>query len=292
MIKFLCNVYSQFHLAATDEPPQRVTGSIGLTVPSLQRIRERVGDAQLELEGTMFSIVEDDNDTIMTVTCPWGNIIHLYDISIDDHYSADATETSESPQKMVKLHTEGGAYGAHRMAVRGNPGIRYIEIACRMGTVDSIAEFYEEMLGCHVFRTKAVSAIDIDSTTNDGSNNASSEVEVAVVCVGPGVHMTFVENQQLSDDTIKQMEGVHACIYIPNFQTTYNALKDRNCIWTNPRFTHLDSCDSWEEACASRTFRFKDVLDLKTGKKILEFEHETRPMLHGQYMKVPKYVSN
>mmetsp|Transcript_7678 Transcript_7678/g.13825 ORF Transcript_7678/g.13825 Transcript_7678/m.13825 type:complete len:241 (-) Transcript_7678:53-775(-) len=240
----------------------------------------------------MFSIVEDDNDTIMTVTCPWGNIIQLYDISIDDHYSADATETSESPQKMVKLHKEGGAYGAHRMAVRGNPGIRYIEIACRMGTVDSIAEFYEEMLGCHVFRTKAVSAIDIDSTTNDGSNNASSEVEVAVVCVGPGVHMTFVENQQLSHDTIKQMEGVHACIYIPNFQGTYNALKDRNLIWTNPRFTHLDSCDSWDEACASRTFRFKDVLDLKTGKKMLEFEHETRPMLHGQYMKVPKYVSN
>eukprot|EP00585_Thalassiosira_rotula_P025431 CAMPEP_0196228202 /NCGR_PEP_ID=MMETSP0913-20130531/143_1 /TAXON_ID=49265 /ORGANISM="Thalassiosira rotula, Strain GSO102" /LENGTH=353 /DNA_ID=CAMNT_0041507785 /DNA_START=124 /DNA_END=1185 /DNA_ORIENTATION=- len=277
----------QFHIAANEEPPQRVTGSIGLAVPSLQRIRERVGNAQLELEGTQFSIVNDDKVAIMTITCPWGNTFHLYDISIDEQHPVDLT--GESSQKMVKMHAEGGAYGPHRMSVRGNPGIRYVEIACRMGTVDSIAEFYEQMLGCHVTRTNA--ELDIDSTTNDGSN-ASSEVKVAIVCVGPGVHMAFVENQQLSDNAIQQMEGVHACFYIPNFQGTYNTLKDRNLIWTNPRFTHLDSCDSWEEACASRTLRFKDILDVKTGEKVLEFEHETRPMMHGQYMKVPRYDPN
>jgi len=277
----------KFHIAANEEPPQRVTGSIGLAVPSLQRIRERVGNAQLELEGTQFSIVNDDKVAIMTITCPWGNTFHLYDISIDEQHPVDLT--GESSQKMVKMHAEGGAYGPHRMSVRGNPGIRYVEIACRMGTVDSIAEFYEQMLGCHVTRTNA--ELDIDSTTNDGSN-ASSEVKVAIVCVGPGVHMAFVENQQLSDNAIQQMEGVHACFYIPNFQGTYNTLKDRNLIWTNPRFTHLDSCDSWEEACASRTLRFKDILDVKTGEKVLEFEHETRPMMHGQYMKVPRYDPN
>lgn len=274
----------QFHLAAAndDEPPQRVTGSIGLTVPSLQRIRERVRDALSELKGTLFSIVEDYNKDTMTVTCPWGNTIHLYDIAIDeDHQSTDAA--SQSSQKMVKLHGEGGAYGPHRMAVRGNPGIRYVEIACRMGAIDSIAEFYERMLGCHVTRTKAV-------PTSDSST--AGEVGVAIVCVGPGVHMTFVENEHLSDDIIKQMEGIHACIYVPNFQQKYNTLKEQNLIWTNPRFTHLDSCDTWEEALASRTFRFKDVFDIETGEKILEFEHETRPMLHGQYMKVPPYVPN
>jgi len=256
-------------------------------VPSLQRIRERAGDAESELEGTLFSIIEDDKDTI-TVTCPWGNVIHLYDIAIDeDHHSKDAA--SRSSQKMVKLHGEGGDYGPHRMAVRGNPGIRYVEIACRTGTSHSIAEFYEKILGCHVTMTK--STPNIDSTTNSGSN-ASKEVGVAIVCVGPGVHMAFVENEQLSDNAIKQMKGVHACIYIPNFQQSYNALKERDLIWTNPRFTHLDSCDTWEEAYASRTFRFKDVLDIRTGEKILELEHETRPMLHGQYMKVPPYVSN
>ena len=119
-----------------------------------------------------------------------------------------------------------------------------------------------------------------------------SELGVATVCVGPGVHLTFVESPILSDDAMKQMEGVHACIYIPNFEQTYNKLKERGLIWTNPRFTHLDSCSTWDEALASRTFRFKDIVDLKTGEKILELEHETRPMMHGQYMKVPPYNPN
>lgn len=264
----------QFHLAASNnenDVPQRVTGSIGLTVPNLQHIRDRIDIAKDELDGTLFSIVannDGNSNNILTVTCPWGNIIHLYDISIDDEYCS--TEQLESAQqKMVKLHTEGGDYGPHRMAVRGKPGIRYVELTCRKGTVHSIAGFYESIMGCHVTRT---------------------EEDVLTVCVGPGVHLIFAEHEQLSDDAIAQMEGVHACIYISNFQKTYDALKKMNMIWTNPRFTHLDSCDTWEEAYASRTFRFKDIIS--KGEKIFELEHEVRPMMHGQYMKVPPYVPN
>ena len=40
---------------------------------------------------------------------------------------------------------------------------------------------------------------------------------------------------------------------------------------------------------ASRTLRFKDVVDLATGTKLLELEHETRPARHGQFLKVPHY---
>lgn len=280
----------QFHLAANEDPPQRVTGSIGLTVPSLQRIRERVEDAKAELRGTSFSVVADDEDATMTITCPWGNTFHLYDISLDDRHPAhDAF--GESSQKMVKMHAEGGAYGPHRMSVRGNPGIRYVEVACRTGTVDSIAGFYEKMLGCQVVRTSVVASAGIEQTSDLGGE-AEAEAEAAIVCVGPGVHVAFVESRRLTDDAVERMEGVHACFYIPNFRGTYDALKDRNLIWTNPRFTYLDSCDTWEEACASRTLRFKDIVDMTTGEKVLEFEHETRPMLHGQYMKVPPYTPN
>ena len=282
----------QFHLAAVDENveqdwPQRVTGSIGLCVPSLSRVRERFDRAQSELAGTLFSMVEEEGATnILTVTCPWGNVFHLYDISIDDEYcpstssSEDVANTSQ--QKMVKFHEEGGIYGPHRMAVRGNPGIRYVEIACAIGTTDSIAEFYETVLGCHVIRS---------TTTKDNpDSNDPVEVQLAIVSVGPGVHMVFMEQTHLSRECMKQMEGVHVCIYIPNFRSSYNELKDRNLIWTNPRFTHLDSCDTWEECASSRTFRFKNIVDVNTGEKVLELEHETRPMSHGQYMKVPPYV--
>jgi catechol 2,3-dioxygenase-like lactoylglutathione lyase family enzyme len=269
---FCHSTTTQFHLAATDEPPQRVTGSIGLTVPNLQRIRDRVETAQTELEGTMFSVQKCEEDSkIMTVSCPWGNTFHLYDMSIDDDYRTTATITA---QKMVNLHLEGGAYGSHRMAVRGKPGIRFAEIATSVGTIDAIARFYETMLGCIVLRRNVDTA------------------ETAAVSVGPGVHLVFVESPSLSNDQVEQMKGVHACIYISSFQETYQRLKKHNLIWTNPRFTHLDSCDTWEEAVASRTLRFKDVLDLETGDKLLEFEHETRPLMHGQYMKVPRYVPN
>lgn len=269
---FCHSTTTQFHLAATDEPPQRVTGSIGLTVPNLQRIRDRVETAQTELEGTMFSVQQCEEDSkIMTVSCPWGNTFHLYDMSIDDDYRTAATVTA---QKMVNLHLEGGAYGSHRMAVRGKPGIRFAEIATSVGTIDAIARFYETILGCIVLRRNVDTA------------------ETAAVSVGPGVHLVFVESPSLSNDQVEQMKGVHACIYISSFQETYQRLKQHNLIWTNPRFTHLDSCDTWEEAVASRTLRFKDVLDLETGDKLLEFEHETRPLMHGQYMKVPRYVPN
>ena len=169
---------------------------------------------------------------------------------------------------MENVHAEGGAYGPHRMAVRGNAGIRYIEIACPPAKSTAVARFYKEMLGCTVMENE----------------------DSAVVSVGPGVHLAFIESiQMIPEDDIKAMEGVHVCFYANDFEALYHRLAERNLIWTNPRFIHLDTCDTWEEAAASRTLRFKDVIDLSTGEKILELEHETRPLRHGQYLKVPRY---
>jgi len=243
-------------------------------VPSLQKIKERIERAKSDLQGTLFAI-DKESDQVMTITCPWGNIFHLYDITLDDD---DATESStQSPHKMVNMHAEGGAYGAHCMAVRGQPGIRYVEFTVPFSTSQPIARFYEDVMKCNQVMTK---------TIDDNGN------ECAIIGVGPGVHFAFVESSELTTESLEMQEGVHACIYISNFESTYHELKDRGLIWTNPRFTHLDSCDTWEEACASRTLRFKDVLDVKTGEKVLELEHETRPMRHGQYLKVPHYKPN
>ena len=314
----------QFHIATANNGDggdeviaQRVMGSIGLTVPSLERIRERLDLAMKELNGTLFSVIDinDDDDTnFMTVTCPYGNIIHLYDISIDNepYYCLDGSNIEKSPlsssvssspqqqqqqQKMVVYHSSGGIYGPHRMAVRGQPGIRYIEFACQRGTIDSIAKFYKTLLGCHVVRSQR----RISSPINN--NSKVVDVDVATVCVGPGVHLTFVENNNVlsattTDDdndtsisTQQIMDGIHICVYIPNFQSMYNSLQERKIIWTNPRFTHLDSCTSWEESWVSCTFRFKDIVDIDTGMKVFELEHEVRPLAHGQYtMKVPPYL--
>jgi catechol-2,3-dioxygenase len=279
----------QFHLAeqgngiGIGERAQVISGSIGLVVPSLETLRERIAAAtetatsQELFQGTQFGILSD-TDHCVTLRGPWGNTFYIYSVQDDDHQlskSAPATST----MKMVNWHAEGGAYGGHRMAVRGQPGIRFVEIACPCGKSPAVAEFYRNMLKCTVLET----------TQNDRA--------CAMVCVGPGVHLAFVEEQEQGQEQsipvegtmAMAMEGVHVCFYANDFRELYHRLSERKLIWTNPRFVHLDTCDTWEEARASRTLRFKDIIDLSTGETILEMEHETRPLRHGQYLKVPKY---
>ena len=266
----------QFHLAENGEPAQRVTGSIGLVVPQLATVRTRLEQALLheqdDWKNTELRILEDDTvNNCMTIICPWGNTMHLYDAQAEVE---SLQPTSDSPHKMVKLHAEGGTYAARRMAVRGNPGIRYIELACPPDTTSAIAKFYKEMVGCTIHTMM------------------SSSAPCCCITVGPGVHLVYVEQKELTGDDIEAMNGVHICVYAEKFKELYDRLKERQLIWTNPRFTHLDSCDTWQEAKESRTLRFKDIIDAGEGstpKPIFELEHETRPMRHGQYLKVPFY---
>mmetsp|Transcript_1431 Transcript_1431/g.1923 ORF Transcript_1431/g.1923 Transcript_1431/m.1923 type:complete len:300 (+) Transcript_1431:2-901(+) len=257
----------QFHLAENGEPAQKIAGSIGLVVPSLDTLRERIKAAQQVLKDTQFAVLsDDDKNGCITICCPWGNRIHLYSVNHDLLQSS-----METPQKMTNMHAQGGSYGTHRMAIRGNPGIRYIEISCPIKKSTAIATFYKEMLGCTV----------MEATVGESA--------AAVVCVGPGVHLAFIENPDFTESDTAAQQGVHVCFYANDFEGLYKRLSNRNLIWTNPRFVHLDTCDTWEEAFASRTLRFKDIIDLETGEKILELEHETRPLRHGQYLKVPLY---
>ena len=73
------------------------------------------------------------------------------------------------------------------------------------------------------------------------------------------------------------------CIHI--HWSRYERLSSKGVIWTNPRFEHLDTCDTYEQAAKSRQFRFKAVVDLESGDELLELEHETRTIRHFQYMK-------
>lgn len=89
----------QFHLAETGDPAQRVTGSLGLVVPSVATIRQRIPAALETLAGTLFDIVDDDSEEYITLTCPWGNRLYLYDAAVDAHRQESVTD---SPHKMVK----------------------------------------------------------------------------------------------------------------------------------------------------------------------------------------------
>jgi catechol-2,3-dioxygenase len=262
----------QIHLAETDDPPQRIAGSIGLTVPKLQTLRDRIPAALQTLKDTQFELLKNDlDDSYLEIRGPWGNFFCIYDVMGD---SKLATPSPAVPRKMESCHALGGDYGSHRMAIRGQPGIRFLEVACPVGKSKAIGRFYKEVLQCK----------DVQEFEKEGS-------AVVTISIGPGVNLVFVEQRMLEKDWYDAMKGVHICIYVDDFQGLYERLSQRMLIWTNPRFVHLDTCDTWAEAKASRTLRFKDIVDCEeTNEKFLiQLEHETRPLRHGQYMKAQSY---
>ena len=83
--------------------------------------------------------------------------------------------------------------------------------------------------------------------------------------------------------------GIHIAIYIDKFKDRYTLFKEHNLIWTNPRFVKEDTCNTLEEACANRQFRFKNIIDPETDEVLFELEHETRSLRHFQFMKQVAY---
>lgn len=259
----------QLHLASAQQGGEhRLSGSMGLAVPSLAALRGRIPEAQQALAGTHFA-AEDLHDCI-SVRCPWGNHILCYDAALS--LPSESLPNLESLPKMARSHV-GMDEG---MSVRGGPGIRFVEFRVRPGTLPAIARFYKEGFGCHV----------------------TSSTASVLVAVGPSVHLVFTDDPQrpLTDEEEALMTapkgdgmGLHICIYIAQFRRTYDWMKQRGLVFTNPRFVHLDRCDTWEQAAESRTFRVKSVIDLETGEPLLELEHEIRPQRHFQFMKRTHY---
>jgi hypothetical protein len=102
---------SQFHLP-TRGTPQVLRGHIGIVVPSLEDLCERLGEAKKKLEGTKFTCQQ--HNAYVEATCPWGNKFRLYEPDVEK-------------------------FGAISL------GIPYVEFDVPQGTADGIARFYREV---------------------------------------------------------------------------------------------------------------------------------------------------
>merc|ERR1719291_725415 len=150
------------------------------------------------------------------------------------------------------------------MAVRNEAGIRFVNWLC--ADAGRVGRFYEDIFGCVVWRAA------------DGMR--------AAVCVGPSVHLVFSNAPAARGvEAAQRARGVHVCVYICEFQRAHDRLRERGLIWTNPRFAHLDSCGTFEEAAAGRQFRFRLLKDDCTDEELAELEHEVRSLRHLQFMK-------
>ena len=101
----------QFHLPT--RPAQVIHGHIGIVVPDLEALEERLKSVQEGLAGTQFSWSAKTDH--IAVTCPWGNRFHCY--------------------------AAGPAFGD--MAL----GVPYVEFLVEPGRAAGISRFYDQVLG-------------------------------------------------------------------------------------------------------------------------------------------------
>ncbi len=121
-------------------------------------------------------------------------------------------------------------------------GIPYVEFDVPAGTTAAIAEFYRRVLD-----------VPAAATNRDGP--------VARVKVGPDQHLVFRE----TDRPQPEFDNHHIQIYIVNFSGPYRLLGERNLI-------------SQEDN--QYQYRFRDIVDLDSGRHLFTVEHEVRSITH------------
>lgn len=101
----------QFHLPKG--AAQQFRGHVGVVVPDLARLHERLGRIEGPLRGTAFEWAPADDHT--RVTCPWGNQFQVYD---------------HGPESAMDL------------------GLAYLDMQVPPASAAGIARFYETVMGC------------------------------------------------------------------------------------------------------------------------------------------------
>lgn len=121
-------------------------------------------------------------------------------------------------------------------------GIPYIEFDVPVGTANSIAAFYRHML-------------DVPAEVTNG------DATVARVTVGRQQYLLFRE----TDRPQPEFDAHHVQIYVVNFSGPHCRLSERNLV------NREDN---------QYQYRFRDIIDLETGRHLFTIEHEIRSLTH------------
>ena len=126
-------------------------------------------------------------------------------------------------------------------------GIPYVEFDVPASTAKGITDFYPKIM-------------EMPAQFSNGDAN------VASVQVGKNQHLLFRE----TDRPQAEYDGHHVQIYITNFSGPHRALAERNLIHSedNPY-----------------QYRFRDIVDLASGKHLFTIEHEVRSATHPMFLR-------
>jgi hypothetical protein len=114
------------------------------------------------------------------------------------------------------------------------------------GAAAGIARFYREIVGAQT-----------DVATKDGGTAAR-------VTVGAGQHFLFRE----TDAPEAAYDGHHVQVYLCDFSGPYRKLLERGLIF---------------QESSQHQYRFKDIVDLDSGRVLYTIDHEVRSLQHPMY---------
>lgn len=149
-------------------------------------------------------------------------------------------------------------------------GVTFVEMDCPRGRAEDIATFYESVFDATTF------VVPIQ------------EHKIAMIAFGnineEGRADQYLLFRETYDSNMKNT-GHHIAMYVgedhADFQQAYKYAEMAGIIWINPRFAN--KVDSLSTSKQEMQFRFKDIVDLRNGKTIMELEHEIRSSEHKSY---------
>ena len=200
----------QFHLPTRSA--QVIQGHIGLVVPDIDALENRLASVEEGLRGTQFHWAKEEDAIV--ASCPWGNRFRCY--------------------------PAGSRFGD--MAL----GMPYVEFLVASHAVEAIVNFYAKVLNAPV-------ALEFDRGDKVGR-----------VKIGRNQALLFRETR----DALAPYDGHHVAVYVANFSRAYDFLRQRGLI---------------TEEVRNHQFRFKDFVDLDSGKPVFALEHEVRSLHHPMF---------
>lgn len=155
--------------------------------------------------------------------------------------------------------------------------IDFIEFPCRRGTAARIAEFYEAVLDA------TVTVIQ----TENADNGCAAVIAIGTVNGQSGRADQSLVFREVDDDSIADYvyDGHHIALYVginaADFDQAFRNCDAAQVVWINPRFA--DQANTLSLARHYQQFRFKDIIDLRTGEVLVELEHELRSVHHESW---------
>jgi hypothetical protein len=126
-------------------------------------------------------------------------------------------------------------------------GIPYVEFDVPQGTARGICNFYPEIMG-------------VPAEYHNGDS------AVARVEIGKGQYFLFRETDRPQPD----YDGHHVQMYVTDFSGPHRRLAERDLIFSEDN---------------QYQYRFRDIVDLSSGKHLFTIEHEVRSVTHPMYLR-------